>query len=211
MGRIVTLGHFKNETDRKLEQYGIKSDEALVRLVQPGVIINQTAAGEEYVEERDSKKVQVVASRMQVSFPDTNEGWGVLMSSIELVPHDQEELQRLAAAQWRIRDSAAIMREIDKSRPNQSEALVVGAAQMHSFEFDNEGGISFVTEEGNDENRIRTEYYFSPSGDSSKKEYIKAGNNWVAPVMPGLELDGSRKLTPLQAARTLDGFRYRLS
>lgn len=216
-GKQVVIGVFTTKTDEKLAEFGIKANPH-IRLVDPGTRTTQTPNGEEeYTEKRNGKTYQVIASRLRMSFPDGTIGFGMLVSSMILIPKDIQEWQKLVTAQWRLLDSRQDLWQTVKKNQGQNRWLhpnieiTSGNEQFTSFRFDEGGGVSFVVEDRSTDTPQRTEYVFDPNGGNSEKHFVKVGNNWVVSYLDGIEQDGLKKITIQQAARKLDEFRYKLT
>jgi len=206
-GKQVKLDRLKTKADAALEAHGIKGD-PIIRLVQKGVKTTNTSRGEEYTEEKDGRTIQVSASRLQITFPDSGQSWGMLVSEIDLVAGDQEEVERLKVAKWRIEDSISEMRK-QRKVSGEDQPVEIADGRIEEMQFD-DGEMSFVLYHGSEDSPVRTEYYFSTQHGSSRKDYAKAGKDWVAMRVPNQELDGTVPLNAISAARTIDKFRYQI-
>jgi hypothetical protein len=203
--RKVEISTFKTRTDLIMESFGAQESSVIV-LVKVGTEVRNTPRGEVYDEVRGgrvSKDTAVV--RMQLSLPETNKRWGVLVSKIEIVSQSPEA-ELLATVQWRIADSISELKGLVGLSQSDQGAIKVGDGEVSHFHFSDNGSLQFYhfTADG----ETMTEYFFSPVAGSMSKEYVKVGQSWNAVMVRTQRRDGFVDLNPLKAVRLLDQFRY---
>jgi hypothetical protein len=131
------------------------------------------------------------------------------VSKINLIPEDFSEIDKLQIARWRMADSVKELKAFWDKRLVKNN-IDLGDVKAGSFIFDDEGRAEFSVYQEAGELLTRTVYTIDPNENSFEKKYIKIGNDWIAFRQQGQEMDGSVKMTPTQAARKIDQYRYKI-